>query len=330
MCDIEVSVYCLAYNHEKYIRKALEGFVMQKTNFKYEVVIHDDASTDNTAQIIREYEKKYPDIIKPIYQSENQKSKGVSIKNRFMLPKMKGKYIAYCEGDDYWIDENKLQLQYDIMERYSDVYMCTHLVQCVNENSSKKEGLIPDLKYGLRESGIISSEQIAKLLYDLDGYPFHTSSYFLRREVMESKLCNVLSGRINGDSIRVRTAMSLGNIYFINSIMSYRRLWTVGNWNSRMKKLDSEKKIAYIIRNIEGDILFDDSTEHRFRKWILPNVYQRLYLILRDYSAVVNSEIINRYRIQNWYRCFGDLKVLKKVLKYYRWRMKVLFSKKQN
>jgi glycosyltransferase involved in cell wall biosynthesis len=105
MDEIMVSVSCCAYNHEKYIRKCLDGFVRQKTNFKFEVIVHDDASTDNTAEIIREYEKLYPNIIKPIYQKENQYSQGISIKKQYMLPKLQGKYIATCEGDDWWIDD---------------------------------------------------------------------------------------------------------------------------------------------------------------------------------------------------------------------------------
>ncbi|HHX61228.1 MAG TPA: glycosyltransferase [Epulopiscium sp.] len=99
-----VSICCLAYNHEKFIRQALDGFIMQESNFPIEVLIHDDASTDDTANIIREYEKKYPEIIKPIYQTENQYSKGVGISVTYNFPRAKGKYIAMCEGDDYWTD----------------------------------------------------------------------------------------------------------------------------------------------------------------------------------------------------------------------------------
>ena len=109
---VMVSVICNTYNHEKYIKSALDGFVMQKTNFEYEVLIHDDASTDSTADIIREYEKKYPDIIKPIYQSENQYSKKVPISKTYQYSRAKGKYIAICEGDDYWTDPFKLQKQF--------------------------------------------------------------------------------------------------------------------------------------------------------------------------------------------------------------------------
>ena len=109
--EMMVSVICLAYNHGKYVRETLEGFVSQKTDFPFEVIVHDDASTDNTADIIREYEKKYPDIIKPIYQVQNQYSQKVDIYKEFELPRMSGKYVAFCEGDDYWSDPYKLQKQ---------------------------------------------------------------------------------------------------------------------------------------------------------------------------------------------------------------------------
>ena len=95
-----VSVCTLAYNHEPYIRECLDGILMQKTNFAFELLIHDDASTDGTADIIREYETKYPDIIKPIYQTENQYRKRIRINSTYNFPRAKGKYIALCEGDD--------------------------------------------------------------------------------------------------------------------------------------------------------------------------------------------------------------------------------------
>ena len=122
--EIIVSIWCLAYNHEKYIKDALEGFLKQKTNFKFEVIVHEDCSTDNTAQIIKEYEEKYPNIIKLIYQTENQYSKGINSFRTFGFPRMKGKYVAFCEGDDFWVDENKLQKQVDYMESHPDCTFC--------------------------------------------------------------------------------------------------------------------------------------------------------------------------------------------------------------
>ncbi len=124
-----VSIKCLVYNHEPFLRQCLDGFVMQRTNFPFHAIVHDDASTDNSAAIIREYAEKYPDIIKPIYQTENQYSKRDGTIRRLMNAACTGKYIAICEGDDYWTDPLKLQKQVDFMENHPDYSMCFHSVK---------------------------------------------------------------------------------------------------------------------------------------------------------------------------------------------------------
>ena len=129
-----VSVICFVYNHEKYLREALNGFLMQKINFQYEVVIHDDASTDNSASIIKEYEEKYPEIIKPIYQTENQYSLEKGRATHICFSKAKGKYIAMCEGDDYWTDPLKLQKQVDFLEANPDYVICGHQRNVIKNN----------------------------------------------------------------------------------------------------------------------------------------------------------------------------------------------------
>lgn len=121
-----VSIVCLTYNHTPYIRECLDGFLMQKTDFPIEVIIHDDASTDGTTDIVREYASKYPEIIKPIIQTENQYSKHHDFSKVIYecLIKCKGKYIALCEGDDYWIDSVKLKMQVNYLESSDDISMC--------------------------------------------------------------------------------------------------------------------------------------------------------------------------------------------------------------
>ncbi len=114
--QVMVTIRCITYNHEPYIRQCLEGFIMQKTNFRFEAIVHDDASTDGTAAIICEYAQKYPEIIKPIIETENQYSKHDGTIGRIMDAHTHGKYIAICEGDDYWIDPYKLQKQVDFLE----------------------------------------------------------------------------------------------------------------------------------------------------------------------------------------------------------------------
>lgn len=115
-----VSILCDAFNHEKFIRETLEGFLNQETNFPFEIIIHDDASTDKTALIIKEFLDQYPLIIKPIFQKENQYSKKINFWSDVTFPMAKGKYIALCEGDDYWVDMSKLQKQVDFLENNDD------------------------------------------------------------------------------------------------------------------------------------------------------------------------------------------------------------------
>lgn len=135
-----VSISCITYNHELYISQAIEGFLMQKTTFPFEIVILDDASTDKTATIINEYVARYPDLIFPILQSENQYSKGVRcLSARFSFPKARGKYIALCEGDDFWTDPYKLQKQVDFMETHPEFGLVYTEIDCLHESSGVLE-----------------------------------------------------------------------------------------------------------------------------------------------------------------------------------------------
>ncbi|MAZ96097.1 MAG: hypothetical protein CMP53_01085 [Flavobacteriales bacterium] len=133
MVNTAVSVLILAYNHEKYIEETLKGVVKQKTDFKFECYVHDDASTDSTQEIIQSYAEAYPDIIKPYFQKENQFSLGVKPLTKFIYPLLKSKYVAYCEGDDYWTDELKLSKQVSYLENNPQYSFCCHDVNIIFE-----------------------------------------------------------------------------------------------------------------------------------------------------------------------------------------------------
>lgn len=128
-----VSICCITYNHESFINDAFQGFLIQETGFPFEILIHDDASTDHTADIIREYEKKYPKLIKPIYQTENQYSRGKKVNFEFNFPRARGCYIALCEGDDYWTESDKLQKQFNFLENNLDYVITYTSVEAFNE-----------------------------------------------------------------------------------------------------------------------------------------------------------------------------------------------------
>ncbi len=134
-----VSICCLTYNHAQFIRQCMDGFLMQETTFPVEILVHDDASTDGTDVILREYEAKYPDKVFPLYENENKYTNGY--KGRmdivFNYSRARGKYIASCEGDDYWTDPLKLQKQVDFMEAHTDYAVCFHRCKRLNTITGK-------------------------------------------------------------------------------------------------------------------------------------------------------------------------------------------------
>lgn len=132
----KVSISCLTYNHGKFISDALEGFLMQQTNFSYEILIHDDASTDDTVEIVKSYQRKFPDLIKPVFQKENLWSQDIrALSATYNFPRAKGKYIAICEGDDFWSDPKKLQSQVDFLDANPDYIACVHGAHFYSEDT---------------------------------------------------------------------------------------------------------------------------------------------------------------------------------------------------
>lgn len=181
-----VSICCTAYNHEKYIAQALDSFLAQKVNFPFEILVHDDVSTDSTAQIIRAYAQKYPDVVKPMFQTENQYSRGVPINETFNFPRAQGKYIALCECDDFWCDESKLQRQIDYMEKHPD---CTFSFTngYVHDESgvrTQDRAFLPyyesDKRVYKEESGVYSLADIAKINF------IPTASFVFRVDALRS------------------------------------------------------------------------------------------------------------------------------------------------
>lgn len=278
--SVEVSVVCNAYNHEKYIRSALEGFVMQKTSFPFEVLVHDDASTDSTAGIIREYEIKYPDIIKPIYSTENQYSKNDGSLSRIQYGRVQGKYIALCEGDDYWTDPLKLQKQYDLLESHPEIDICATAAK------TERNGEIVGRVSPSSRDTLFSLEEVI-----LGGGGFvATASLMYRTSVREDPLpfFKVLSLDY---TIQIAGAIRGGMLYSAEDTCVYR-LATVGSWTSRMSN-DSAKQKAHTncVKNMLMQLDIDTSRKYHdvITKKIKKNQFS-IYLLEYDYNAICAEE----------------------------------------
>lgn len=216
MTNYTVAVWCITYNQKDFIKDALNGFVMQKTNFPFVVIVHDDKSTDGTSDIILEYAKKYPNIIIPVIESENQWSKGglkhiVNIMNSHYRI---GKYIAFCEGDDYWTSPDKLQTQIDFLESHPEYSMCFH--------SAKK-------KYECNSIAWINCENIGDKDYDATdlfvNWTVPTASVVCRKEAMEFYANIKGAERIqNYDIFIILSCAMTGKIRGISKQMSVYRI----------------------------------------------------------------------------------------------------------
>lgn len=240
--EMMVSVVCQTYNHEKFITECLKNLVNQKVNFCYEILVHDDASTDKTADIIRKFEREYPNLIKPIYQSVNQWSAGNKVFSGIQLPRCTGKYIAICEGDDYWTDLYKLQKQVDLLEQHSEYSMCFH-----NAIEHWSDGQKQDCVF----SNIIDREYTGLEVYT--NWMIPTASVVFRRSILVSEyaICFQNPHFIYGDIVLFLLAASCGKIVGMSDTMSVYRRHTGGmvyayNASRIIKSLEHHKNIPFV------------------------------------------------------------------------------------
>lgn len=318
--DPLVSICCITYNHENYIRDAIEGFLMQKTDFPFEVIVHDDASIDATADVIREYEKKYPDVIKPIYQIENQYSKGEKV-TLFTLRAAKGKYIALCEGDDYWIDPLKLQKQITEMKKHPECYISFHpaIQRWV-------DGSRDDRMRGLHSDTItiFSTEEVI-----LGGGGFmHTGSIILNRLVIPriiSFFDTAKNAPVEDYFVQILGAEHGGALY-LGDVMSVYRSGVPGSWSERVG-CDPNHFASWFRSHIICYDKIDAYTQKKYSDLFITLCRQRysslirsLYLDIDMKKSIIIGEGINKIDVKDrilWNAIFKHpsiVKILRGVL----------------
>ena len=280
-----VSICCITYNQAQYIRQCLEGFLMQKALFPYEIIINDDCSTDGTTDIVREYAERFPTLIVPIYHEENEYSKGVrGMFATYCVPKAKGKYIAFCEGDDYWIDPLKLQRQVDFMEAHPDYSLCFHNAMVLNERVEVKERIRSFCEFN--KSRQIQTEEI------IADWCIPTASILYRKANFDQL---ELPKFFSGDYTLELGLASVGKVYYLDGYMSVYRL----NNGGVSSKISVGKWANQLYGLLEW---YDNHTTYQYHKEIQNRIQEVKrncrYISLKDKSYLLPVICMPKYTLK--------------------------------
>jgi len=276
-----VSINTITYNHAPYIRQCIEAILMQKTSFPIELVIGEDCSTDGTREIVLDYAQKYPEIIRVITSDSNVGAKENAKRTNYAC---RGEYIAFCEGDDCWIDPLKLQKQYDAAKKYNAV-MVTHNTIVLKIRDAGGFGV--SLELYEEKSGYLEPENIISLKSNI-----HTSSFFILADILRNLPDWFYQAPVYDIPCKM-IAASLGQVYYLHEVMSlYRRgisgSWTVGEKNDRERE---DSTHSHFVRDyLEMYKNFDDHTEHMYHSTIRERIKDFLsaYIFKNGYKYLVD------------------------------------------
>ena len=288
MDNIMVSICCAVYNHKPYLEQTLEGFLSQKTSFSFEVIINDDVSTDGSRELLDQYEKKYPDIIKVIFQNENQYAKKKKIVFDILAPIARGKYIAICEGDDYWSDPYKLQRQVDVMEKEKNCSVCVHKVRDIDKDGKKLPNTYPS---ELVKEGLIQQEEFIKMLFAPSRYWFHVNSFLFRAKYLKKfngEYPEFIKVSGVGDVPLTWLLVNEGDIFYIDKEMSVYRRDAVGSWSAKMQNRDYRKQMSEMFCN--SLTAYNSYTNYKYDEMISQDIIKSQF----DYLRLTNQIFLMR------------------------------------
>lgn len=311
-----LSICCVTYNHKRYIAHAIEGFLSQKTDFDFEIIIADDASTDGTTEIIKEYERKYPDLIRGIYQSENQYSKGILPYPNIVWPDAKGKYVALCEGDDYWTDPHKLQKQVDFIENNEEYIACSH--ESIIEYD--EEFKLPNIKCSIAKLPYSKNKNVVNdyTFYEVTNTVLFQSSALIFRNIT-TELPEICYKNHLWDVALFLVLSGKGKIKFFKEPMSiYRK-----HKNSLTLSSDIFKnRINYLnnIIRVYNDInkYFDYMYNNIVQDWVTV-FYLELWLLYKKRNDKSNASFNLQKALNNTNKILIYKKILRRYGDYYKY-----------
>jgi glycosyltransferase involved in cell wall biosynthesis len=313
-----VSISLVVFNQEDYLRQAIESCLMQNVEFNYEIIIHDDKSTDNSAKIIQEFAINYPEMIVPIIQTENQFSKGTEIISKYIVPKAKGKYIAFLEADDFWDDPQKLQNQTDFMETHPNVSMCFTATKRFKATNPEKYKI---KRYRNRDS-VVSPEDVI-----LIGGPLVDMCSVMTKSSVFANIPDwYYSSRMWDNTVPLLSTIH-GEIQYLNVVTAAYRENTPGSYTQN-NKIYNEKRINHIRTTLTLLESFNRSTNFAYQKYVnrKMNVISNGLLLLIDpeaddfikYYSQLTPGLKLEYKIFKFIRNYQLWKKYRYLLSYFR------------
>lgn len=298
--DIMVTVFLITYNHAPYIRQTMDAILNQKINFKMQLLVHDDASTDGTGEIIREYADRYPDIITMIIQKENKYQKNIAV-DLEAIPYIYGKYVALCEGDDYWPTDDKLQKQVDYMEQYPNIAGTGGLTRYYDDDNKECMAPMPDNRFLNR---VITKKEYASG----KGFNVATNTLMFWADVIRDEgyiKARKISPKV-GDSIVMANMFEYGDIYMFEDCFQNHRIQTRDEASNYNSLFDTKEKFEDKIRVLNARVTC--LKNQNMKSWYIKTASIYFWVFLKEKEIKTFFEVTNK--VMPRYRKYTILAVL--------------------
>ena len=290
-----ITVIVMTYNQKDYIRESLDSILRQKINVDFNILIHDDCSSDGTSEIIDEYKKQYPDKIEVIHQKDRTYPvvgfNGMLY--TYVVPKIESDYVAYCDGDDYWTDDEKIQKQYDFMVSHPEYSMCFHSAYQLRPNNDMSS------KWFIKDEGDIDMSDI---ISERPGVCVATSSIFLKSDVFKDFSDWRKKYPVEDVPMYITAAMK-GKIHRLKEVMCVYRQFAVGSWSAQNKGAN-DKMIKHLGEMKEAVLRFDEQTNQQYHDLVVKEVESfdfRIAYITRDLKTIfskANKRFVKRLKFK--------------------------------